>query len=165
MSPSSLQLCSFQSCGSDVSSTTLSPACWVQHLSTFKTISLHGTDDWERCIISSPVVNKSGYDDIHVSVIKSQCPLVGHVDRYMPVIKSSNSLLIMYKTAFVILGSSKMWHCVVRCVIPHVSKDYSASTFRVTHSSPREMIKALSSFKMLASTWPCRWRHQNPSKH
>ena len=104
MSPSSLQLCSFQSSGSDVSSTTSSPACWVQHLSTFKTISLHGTDDWERCIISSPVVNKSGYDDIHVSVIKSQCPLVGHVDRYMPVIKSSNSLLIMYKTAFVILS-------------------------------------------------------------
>jgi hypothetical protein len=58
MSPLSLELCSFQSCGSDVSSSTSSPACTVQHISP-SSISPHGTGDCQRPIISSPVVNKS----------------------------------------------------------------------------------------------------------
>jgi len=57
MSQSSLELCSFQSCGSDVSCSTSSPICRVQHISP-SSISPHGTVDCHRSINSSPVVNK-----------------------------------------------------------------------------------------------------------
>jgi hypothetical protein len=57
-SPSSLRLYSFQSCGSDVSSSTSSPICRVQHISP-SSISPHGTVDCHRSINSSPVVNQT----------------------------------------------------------------------------------------------------------
>jgi hypothetical protein len=130
-----------------------SPTCWVKHISAFKTISLHGTDDWKRGLINSPVVNKLGHADRHVSVIKSQSS--NHQTAYSLGIKRHCSFWadnLVHKDSVLLGGDT-------RCVNPHALKDYTAFIFRVKQSSVRAMTQILSSFKMLAATWACRWKH------